>query len=240
MSWPMSQPEPSDTTPPKGATTVEELQRPQVQHVRRVAESRATVPDLTVTARVDMEAATAILASPDGAGVSHEDLVAKALALALREAPRANGAYRDGRFERYGRVNVGLVAPTGDGAATPVLLDADLRPVAELAAAREELSRRAREGTLTHPEQNGATATLSSLAAFGVSSFTAPLHQPQAVGLTMGAVEPQAVVRDGAIVARQVVELTLVCDHRILQAADAARLLRRIRELLEQPSLLTR
>lgn len=239
----MSEPEPrasSATVPPRGATSVEELERSQVQHARRVAESRATVPDLTVSTTIDMEAAAELLASPGGAGVAYEDLVTKAAGLALREAPRANGAYKDGRFERYERVNVGLVTATADGAATPVLYDADRSSLAEVARARVELSRRAREGRLTHPEQNGATVTLSSLAEFGVTSFTAPLHQPQAVGLAMGAVEPRAVVRDGLVLARQVVELTLACDHRILHAADAGRLLRRIRELLEQPALLTR
>ena len=237
----MSEPEPPDaTTPPKGTTSVEELVRAQVQHARRVAESRATVPDLTLATQIDMEAAAELLASPDGAGAGYEDLVVKAAGLALREAPRANGAYKDGRFEHYERVNVGFVTPTPDGASTPVLFDADRHSVSEIAGARNELARRAREGALTHPEQNGATVTLSSLAAFGTWSFTAPLHQPQAVGLAMGSVEPRAVVREGAVVARRVLELTLACDHRILHAADAARLLRRIRELLEQPALLTR
>lgn len=241
----MSETENAEARPPKGATTVEELTRAQTQHARRVAESRATVPELTLTAGADMEAATELLASlaPGttlGAQPGYEDLVVKAAGLALREAPRANGAYRDGRFERYERVNVGFVSATADGALTPVLFDADRRSLWELSTDRQALARRAREGALTHPEQNGATFTLSSLGGFGVEHFAALLHQPQAAGLAMGAVEPRAVVRDGALVARRVVELTLSCDHRILHAADAGRLLRRIRELLEQPDLLTR
>lgn len=238
----MSEPPPADATPPKGATTVEELTRAQTQHARRVAESRATVPDLSLATLVDFEAATDLLGAGGTpvAGAEPEDLVIKALALALREAPRANGAYRDARFERYGRVNVGVIASTQGGVAVPVLLDADVRPVAELAAARGALARKARDGSLTHPEQNGGTATFTSLAAFGITHVAALLHQPQAVALAMGAVEPRAVVRDGAVVARRVAELTLSVDHRILHAADAGRLLRRVRELLEQPALLTR
>lgn len=235
----------TDARPPKGETSVEELTRAQTQHARRVAESRATVPDLSATITVDMEAAAELLASltPSEGGapsLGFEDLVVKAAALALREAPRANGAYRDGRFERYTRVNVGIVTTTADGAATPVLFDADTRSVLELAAARVRLAGRARDGSLTHPEQNGGTFTLTSLAEFGVRHVASLLHQPQAAALAMGAVESRPVVREGAVVARRVVELTLSCDHRILHAADAGRLLRRLRELLEQPTLLTR
>lgn len=242
----MSEPAEPPTAPPadaggiRGAATAEEPTRAQTQHARRVAESRATVPDLTLTTQADMEAAAALRDTLPAPVPSFEDLVVKACALALREAPRANGAYRDARFERYDRVNVGVTMSTQGSTATPVIHDADAKPLAEIAEATAALAKRARDGAITQPEVSGGTFTVSSLAEFGVRHFAAVVHQPQAAVLAMGAVEARAVVRDGAVVARRVVDLTLSCDHRILHAADAARLLRRVRELLEQPALLTR
>ncbi len=231
---------PADGGAVRGAPTVEEPTRAQAQHARRVAESRATIPDLGLTVTVDFTAAIELLAGYPAPAPTPEDLVLKALALALREAPRANGAYRDARFERYPRVNV-AIALTAQGAPVfPVVFGADERVLTELAATTAALAARARDGALTHPELSGATATLTSLGEFGVGSVAPVLSQPQAVALGMGGVGPQAVVRDGRVVAREVVELTLVVDHRILHAPDAARLLRRVRELLEQPTLLTR
>lgn len=230
----------SATGSAKGGATVEEPTRAQAQHARRVAESRATVPDLTLTTQVDMEAASALRAKLPAPIPTFEGLVVKACALALREAPRANGAYRDARFERYDRVNVGVTMATTDSTVTPVIFDADAKSLAEIAADTTALERRAREGAITQPELSGATFTVVSLGEFGVTHFAAVVSQPQAAILAVGAVEQRAVVRDGAVVPRRVVDITLSCDHRILHGADAARLLQRIRELLEQPVLLTR
>ncbi len=224
----------------KGEPTVEEPTRAQAQHARRVAESRATVPDLSMAVEVDLEAAATLRAELPAPTPAWEDVVLKALALALAEAPRANGAHRDARFERYPRVNVALSTPAQGSTLFPVISDADAKELAEIAAESRALTRRAREGQLTQPELSGATATLVSLAEFGVARVAPLLNPPQAVALGMGAVAPRAVVRDGAVVARLTVALTLTCDHRILHAPDAARLLRRVRELLEQPALLTR
>ncbi len=237
--------EPPTARPPgagatKGEATTEEPTRAQTQHARRVAESRATVPDLTLTTQVDMEGAVALRGELPAPVPSFEDLVVKACALALREAPRANGAYRDARFEHYPRVNVGVTMAANASTVIPVVFDADVKALAEIAADTANLARRAREGALTQPELSGGTFTVSSLGEFGVTHFAAVVHQPQAAALAVGAVEPRAVVRDGAVVPRHVVDVTLSCDHRILHATDAARLLRRIRELLEQPALLKR
>lgn len=231
---------PADGGTAKGETTVEELTRAQAQHARRVAESRATVPDLTLSSRVDMEAATALRAGLPAPIPSLDDLVLKAAALALREAPRANGAYRDARFEHYGRVNVGVTMAAQGTTQVPVVFDADVKSLAEIAADTAALARRVREGAITQPELSGGTFTVSSLGEFGVTHFAALISQPQAAALAVGVVEQRAVVRDGVVVPRHVVDLTLTCDHRILHGADAGRLLRRIRELLEQPALLTR
>ena len=231
---------PADAGSAKGEARVEEPTRPQAQHARRVAESRATVPDISLTTQVDMEAAAALRAAAPAPGLSFEDLVVKACGVALREAPRANGAYRDARFEHYPRVNVAVAVAALGTTIAPVIFDADEKSLAAVAADLTALSQRARDGEITQPELSGATFTVTSLAEFGVRILATAVSQPQAAALAMGGVEARAVVRDGAVVARLVVDLTLSVDNRILHAADAGRLLRRIRELLEQPALLER
>src|SRR4051794_8773065 len=212
------------TVAAKGETTVVEATRAQSAVARRVAESKATIPDFSVTVEVD---ATAALAALDGAPASLEDLVVKACGVALREQPRLNATYRDGRFEQHRRVNIG-VAIHGDGAlVAPTIFDADTKPVAAIAHETRALAARARAGALTAPELAGGTFTVSSLAAFGVARFDAIIAPGQAAALAVGAPG-----RDGRM------ELTLSCDHRIVFGADAARFLGRMRELLEDPAAL--
>ncbi len=170
----------------------------------------------------------------------------KACALALREHPRANGSYRDGRFELHSRVNVGVaVAVDAEDAlnsalVVPTVLDADSKSLGEIARETGALAARVREGTITPPELSGATFTVSNLGMYGVRSFTAIVNPPQAAILAVGAVQPRAVVvDDGRIAARHTMAITLSCDHRILYGADAALFLARIRELLQEPAALT-
>ena len=150
---------PADAATGRGAVTVLEPTRAQQQHARRVAESRATVPDIALTTEVDMTAALALrrrLAVGDGDGDDRgptlNDLVVRACALALRDHPRVNGAYKDGRFELYGRVNVGVAVAADDVPATPTIFDADTKLLAAIAAETRALAARVRAGEITQPE----------------------------------------------------------------------------------------
>lgn len=215
----------------KGEVAVEELSRGGLTVARRVAEAKATVPEHTLSVEVDMEACAALRGEP---GPTYEDMVLRACALALREHPRANGAYRDGHLEAYGRVNVGL-AVHGPGALTvPTVFDADQRSLADIAATTRALAGRVAQGTITSSELGGATFTVSSV---DVRAFTAILTPPQAGVLACGAVAPRAVVHENELAARRRMDLTLTCDHRILFAADAAAFLGRVRDLLESAGL---
>jgi len=224
----------------KGATDVEALSRAQALLARRTAESRATVPDVTYAVEVDMGEAEALrarlaaLAPAPAAAPTAGDLAIRACALALRDHPQANGAYKDGAWERYGRVNVGVVVPEAP-ASVPTLFDADRKDAGTLARERRELEARVRAGTATPPELSGATFTVADLSAHGVRDFVPVVPLGQAGVLAVGAVEPRPVVRAGSVVAGHTLRLTLACDHRILHGADAAAFLRRVRELLEQP-----
>jgi pyruvate dehydrogenase E2 component (dihydrolipoamide acetyltransferase) len=225
----------------KGEVTVVELSRTQQTIARRMSESRATVPDFTLQADVDMEQAWAgrealkASAGEDGLVPSLNDLVVKACALALREFPRVNGAYRDGHFELYARVNVGLAVAAEEGLVVPTIFDADRKTLGDIARESRELARKVREGTVSPPELSGATFTVSNLGMHGVREFVAVINPPQAAILSVGAVEERPVVRDGAVVPGRRMSVSLACDHRILYGADAAQFLARVRARLEAP-----
>jgi pyruvate dehydrogenase E2 component (dihydrolipoamide acetyltransferase) len=225
----------------KGDVTIVELTRTQQLVARRMAESRATVPDFTLTVTIDMESCVAmreqlkVTASADSPVPSYNDMVVKACALALREMPLANGAYRDGHFELHSRVNVGIAVAAENSLVVPTIFDADRRSLGEIARDSRELAEKVRAGTITPPELSGATFTVSNLGMFGTTRFTAVINAPQAAILAVGALEPRPVVHDGNVVARHTLDATLSCDHRILYGADAARFGARIKELLEQP-----
>lgn len=238
---PTTSPEPqSPAAGRKGATEVEALSRAQALLARRTAESRATVPDVTYAVEVDMGAAEelraqlAALSPAPAAGPAIGDLAIRACALALHDHPRANGAYKDGAWERYARVNVGVVVPDVP-ASVFTLFDADRKDVRALAAERRGLEARVRAGTATPPELSGATFTVADLSAHGVRDFVPVVPLGQAGVLAVGAAEERPVVRAGAVVPGSTLRLTLACDHRILHGADAAAFLRRVRELLERP-----
>ena len=225
----------------RGTVTTTEPTRTQTLIARRMAESRATVPSFTLQISVDMTTATTLRAelkatAGEGQAVpTINDMVVKASAMALREQPQANGALRDGKFEHYSRVNVG-VAVAGPGTlVVPTVFDADAKTLAEISAETGELAERVRSGTITPPQTSGGTFTVSNLGMFGVRSFEAVINTPQAAILAVGAVEQRPAVHEGEIEARMLMELTLACDHRILYGADGAKLLARIKALLEAP-----
>lgn len=217
----------------KGDVTVVEMTRGQQTVARRTAESRATVPDLTLGLEADVHECAAAAGE---VGVS--DFVVKAAALALRDVPEANAAFRDHRHERYTRINIAVSAFAGDGMTAPTIFDADAKPVAQIAAERRTLAEKVQAGTIEAPELANATFTIYDFSALGVRHAASVVNHPQAAALTIGAPQPRAVVRDGAVVARTVVDLTLTCDHRILYGAEAADVLTRIAEHLADPKRL--
>jgi len=236
---PVGAPEKPETA--KGETTYEELTKLQQTVARRMAESKATAPHFYLTVEIDMtravEARARIkAAASDGEVVpSFNDMVLKACAVALREFPRANGAYRDGRFELHSRVNVGVAVAGQDSLVVPTVFDADRKGLRQIASEARTLAQRVRDGQITPPELSGATFTVSNLGMYGIDSFSAVINPPQAGILAVGAIGERPVVRDGEIVTAQLMAATLACDHRILYGADGAEFLARIRALLEEP-----
>jgi len=225
----------------KGQTTYQDLTRLQQVVSRRMAESKATAPHFYLQTEIDMSAAVEARGrlkrlTPEGEVVpSFNDMVVKACALALREHPLANGAYRDGRFELHSRVNVGVAVAARDALVVPTVFDADRKGLREIATDARTLAGKVRDGSITPPELSGGTFTVSNLGMYGVTNFSAVINAPQAAILAVGAITERPVVRDGEITTAHVLGVTLACDHRILYGAPAAEFLARIRALLEEP-----
>ena len=226
----------------KGQVEVVELTKLQQTVARRMAESKATAPHFYLQAEIDMTAAVEgrakLKASAKEGDVvpTFNDMVVKACAIALREHPRANGAYRDGKIELYARVNVGVAVAAQDALVVPTVFDADQKGLRRIAGETRALAARVRDASITPPEPSGGTFTVSNLGMYGISNFQAVINTPQAGILAVGEVKAKPVVMDsGAIEARQLMGVTLACDHRILYGADGAIFLARVRELLEEP-----
>jgi pyruvate dehydrogenase E2 component (dihydrolipoamide acetyltransferase) len=227
----------------KGDVTVVEPTRAQQTLARRVAESRATIPDFT--ARVDLDLSDAADARDElrlqhgAAAPSFTHLIVKAAALALRDVPRVNGSYRDNRFELYSRVNVGVAVATPEGLVTPTIFDADAKSVLVIAEETRALAAKARDGSITARETGGATFTVTNLGMHGVAELEAPINPPQAAILAIGAITSQlGPDPTGERSARRIARATLTCDHRIVSGLDAAAFLRRVRELFAEPAAL--
>jgi pyruvate dehydrogenase E2 component (dihydrolipoamide acetyltransferase) len=225
----------------KGETQVRDLNKLQQTIARRMAESKATAPHFYLTSEIDMgravEARVALKgAAKEGEAVpSFNDMVVKACAIALREFPKANGAYRDGRFELYSRVNVGVAVAAEEALVVPTIFDADRKGLRQIAEDARTVAAKVRDGSVTPPELSGGTFTVSNLGMYGIDSFEAVINMGQAAILAVGAIREAPAVRAGQIVPAQLMKATIACDHRILYGAEGAEFLARVKALLEEP-----
>jgi pyruvate dehydrogenase E2 component (dihydrolipoamide acetyltransferase) len=243
---PSTQPEGVGAAPTTGGTAKGEVEtqdpnKLQLTIARRMAESKATAPHFYLTIEIDMgkavEARAGFKAAAREGDVvpSFNDMIVKACAIGLREFPKANGAYRDGRFERYSRVNVGVAVAAPEALVVPTVFDADRKGLREIAADTRALAAKVRDGSVTPPELSGGTFTVSNLGMFGIDEFDAVINMGQAAILAVGAIREVPAVRDGEIVPAQLMKATLSCDHRILYGAEGAEFLARVKQLLEEP-----
>ena len=210
---------------------------------KRLSESWVSAPHIFLTMPVEMDAALALrkqintaLEATDGGKISVNDLIVKACGKALAAHPRINVSWDDGERIQRGRVNVGVAVALEDGLITLTVPDADQRSIAAIGAEIVDKATRAREGKLT-PEDLGtpSTFTVSNLGMYGIEEFTAIINPPEACILAVGGAKAEPVVRDGEIVVRSVMRLTLSADHRVVDGASAAEFLVTLRDLLEQP-----
>jgi pyruvate dehydrogenase E2 component (dihydrolipoamide acetyltransferase) len=230
------------TSDAKGTVQREPLTPTQNIIARRMVESKATMPEFTVTTDVDVEAAVKLRDQIRAEGVERTpslgDFVIRACALALREYPRANSSFQNGALEIYSRVNVGIAVSANGALFVPTIFDVDGKSLSTIATEVRSLAKRARAGQLTPTDVGGGTFTVSNLGMFDITHFTAMLNPPQAAILAVGSAEQRVVVHEGEIVARRRMTMTLTCDHRILYGADAAAFLSNVRANIENPERL--
>ncbi|MCW2898816.1 MAG: dihydrolipoamide acetyltransferase [Streptosporangiaceae bacterium] len=206
---------------------------------RRLAESMSTAPHIYLTRHIDMEELLAFRATLNTAlapaKVSVNDLVVKACATALREHPALNVSFTEDYLLMHKRVHVGVAVAIDDGLLVPVIRDADRKSVSQIGAETRDLAARAREKRLTAQEMSGGTFSVSNMGMLGVDAFTAVINPPEAAILAVGAIREEAVIRDGAVVPRHRMTITLSVDHRACDGATGATFLGRLAELLENP-----
>ena len=213
---------------------------PSQQTVAKRMSQSKLAPEFHLTVRADMTEALALRAQLRDVGVddplpSINDLVVKAVAIALPAHPRANGRYLQEALEITDVVNLGIAVAVADELLVPVVSAANTKPLQTLAREIRDLTGRARSGQLTPADMSGGTFTISNLGMLEVETFEPILNPPQVAILGVGSIVDTVVPRDGDIVVRSLISLTLVCDHRALYGASAALLLNEIRTNLENP-----
>jgi len=205
----------------------------------RTAQSWASAPHFYLLREVDagrLASWRSVARDRAGRDVSVTDLLVRATAAALARHPQANAAWADGSIRINDEVNVGIAVAVDDGLVVPVIHGADRLGVGEIAARREDVVTRAREGALRPEDVERGTFTISNLGMFGVDAFNAVVNAPQAAILAVGRIAERVVPVDGVPGVRPMMALTLSCDHRVVDGARAAQFLSELAALIEEPA----
>ncbi len=224
------------------------LSRMRQAIVRGMGIAKPGIPHIYLTLEAEMDAALALRAQVNAATagdpkskLSVNDFVIKAVALALRAYPAMNAWYveagSDGapRIRTWAPINVGVAVSLDEGLIVPVIHDAVDKSLVAIAREAKDVYDRVRAGKPGSNDLQGATFTISNLGAYGIEEFAAVIPTPQAGILAVGAAVPRAVVRDGQIVARTMMAMTISADHRVVDGAYAAQFLREVQRILEHP-----
>jgi pyruvate dehydrogenase E2 component (dihydrolipoamide acetyltransferase) len=205
---------------------------------RRLLESKTTVPHFYLTADADMDAAMEFrqqVGQLNNTKLSVNDLVIKAVALALRRVPEANASFTEEAIILHARVDISMAVAIDDGLITPVIRDADKKTLGQISNEARDLAARARDRRLKVDEITGGTFSISNLGMLGVKEFAAIINPPEGVILAVGTVRREPVVKGDAVVVGQRMSLTVSCDHRVVDGAVGAKLLQAIVANLERP-----
>jgi pyruvate dehydrogenase E2 component (dihydrolipoamide acetyltransferase) len=209
---------------------------------RRLSESIGPIPTFYLTAEFDMERVAdmraAMAKEGDDYKVSFNDIVMKAVAIALSQHPECNAHWLGDHIRQFNRVHLGMAVATDDGLIVPVLFDADTKPMRQLALESRELAARARERKLRMEEYTGSTFSVSNLGMFGIDQFTAIINPPEAGILAIGAIEEKPVQSPNGVTFRKHMRVTMSCDHRVIDGAAGAKFLQTLRRMIENPLML--
>lgn len=205
---------------------------------KRLAESKFTAPHFYLTMEVNMDQAIEArkkineLASVK---TSFNDLIVKAASAALKQNPKANASWLGDKIRYFNEVHTGVAIAVEEGLVVPVIRNADQKGVSEIARATQDFAERAQNKQLQADEFEGNTFTVSNLGMYGIDQFTAIINPPDSCILAVGAIKKQPTVVEGALSETNVMTVTLSCDHRVVDGAIGAQLLKTLREFLEDP-----
>jgi len=230
----------------KGSTEVITLTKMRTVIAQRLQQSKQNLPHFYETIDIDVEALTSLREKlnkqleKEKIKTSISDFVNKAIASSLVQHPGLNAHFNSQKNEitRFGDVNLGIAVALPEGLIVPVLRNIDQMGIKEIRQRSVELAEKARAGRLKQDEMSGATFTVSTLGMYGIREFAAIINPPEVGILAIGAAEPRAVVRNGQVVARTMMTVTISVDHRAIDGASAAEFLRTFKMMLEEPAMM--
>ena len=209
----------------------------------RLAESIGPIPTFYLTIEIEMDNTLELRKQvnstvSDAQKISVNDIVVKAAAMALTKHQFVNASYQDKSIRFYEQADIGVAVAIDEGLITPVVRGANLKGFLEIAAEIKDLAAKAKAKKLQPEEYTGATFSISNLGMFGVKEFTAIINPPEAGILAVGGAAPTPVVRSGEIVIRNIMHVTMSCDHRVIDGATGAKFLQTFKQMLEQPGMM--
>ncbi len=205
---------------------------------RRLAESMFTAPHFYLTMSIDMDACVAArkrINDLSPVKISFNDLVLKAVAVALKQHPKVNSSWLGDKIRINKHVNIGVAVAVDEGLLVPVVRFADTKQLSQIAIEVKTLADKAKNKKLQPAEWEGSTFTISNLGMFGIDEFTAIINPPDSCILAVGGIAQVPVVKNGAIVPGNVMKVTLSCDHRVVDGATGSAFLQTLKSLLEEP-----
>ena len=209
----------------------------------RLAESIGPIPTFYLTVEIEMDNALAVRRQINGnlgddEKISVNDIIVKAAAMALMKHPWVNASYQDKNVRFYEQADIGVAVAIDEGLITPVVRGANLKGMAEISAEIKDLAAKAKEKRLQPEQYTGATFSISNLGMMGIKEFTAIINPPEAAIIAVGGSNPTPVVRDGQMVIRNMMSVTMSCDHRVVDGATGARFLQTFKQMLEAPAMM--
>ena len=235
---------PVTKTPPPatvyGVESYDEVPVSQMRKViaRRLSESLFTAPHFFLTMSIDMDAAIAArikINETSKSKISFNDLVLKATSIALKQHPKINSSWLGDKIRTNYHVNIGVAVAVEDGLLVPVVRFADTKSLSQINAEVKDFAQKAKDKKLQPADWEGSTFTISNLGMYGIDQFTAIINPPDACILAVGGISQEPVVKNGQVVAGNVMKLTLSCDHRVVDGATGAAFLQTVKSLLEEP-----
>jgi pyruvate dehydrogenase E2 component (dihydrolipoamide acetyltransferase) len=232
---------PAPATAPAAGDTRKPLSRMRQIIATRTQQSKANAPHFYITVAVEMDAALALRAQvneslkAEGVKVSVNDLVVRAVALALKKHPGMNASFVGDAIETHGGIHVGSAVSLDSGLITVTVRDADQKSIRQISVEMTGLASRAKSGKMMPGDAGGQTFSISNMGMYGVENFIAIINGPDAGILAVAAAKPEAVVRDGQIVIRSIMRITLSGDHRVTDGAAGADFVNEVKRLLENP-----